>query len=74
MINTNVNENDIDKGSFDGHPAGYISLGDQDGEPTVFASTILGDNFVLNLFVKTNTNEHLDEVMNSFSLKSHSRE
>ena len=69
-VNTSVDENDIEKGTLDGYPAGYISLDSEDGESTVFATSILGDEYVLDLFVKANSKQRLDEIVNSFSLKS----
>ncbi len=70
MVNTSVAEDDINKGTFDGRPAGYISLGDQDGGSVILASSMLGDGYVLNLYIKADSEERLSEVMNSFSLKS----
>ena len=70
MINTSVDESGIEKGTLEGHPAGYITLDSQDGGSYVFASSILGDDYVLNLFVKADTQERLDQIMDSFSLKS----
>ena len=68
-IDTSVAEEDIEKGTFDGCPAGYITLDSQDGGSFAFASSILGDGYVLNLFVKANAKERLDELVNSLSLK-----
>ena len=70
LINTSVAEKDIDKGSIDGHSAGYIYLDNPNDKSVVFASSILGDDYVLNLFVKANTQERLDKVVKSLTLKS----
>lgn len=70
FVNTSVDESGIDKGTFQGYPAGYITLDTQDSGTVIFASTILGDEYVLSVFVKADTKDRLDAVVDSLKLNS----
>ena len=65
----NISEPQIIKGTFDGCPAGYITLGSQDGTSYVFGLSTLGDDFVLDCFVQSKSKETVEEVGSSLSLR-----
>lgn len=68
-VNTTIKEEDIDKGTFDGCPAGYVWLGSEDKGSVVLCSSMLGKDYVLYIIVEADTNEKIEKILDSLSLK-----
>lgn len=68
-VNTSITEDDIDKGTFDGCPVGYIWLGSEDKGSVILCSSMLGKGYVLNIIIKADTNKKVETVLDSLSLK-----
>ena len=69
LVNTDITERDIEKGTFDGRPAGYISLEDQKSKTYIFCSTIIDEDYVLNILIKADANSKIEPVITSLALK-----
>lgn len=68
-VNTTIAEEDIDKGTFDGCPAGYVWLGSEDKGSVILCSSMLGKGYVLYIIIQADTNEKAESVLESLSLK-----
>lgn len=69
QVNTSITEDDMEKGTFDGCPAGYVVLGSEESGSVILCSTMLGKGYVLNIIIKADTDEKVDSVLDSLSLK-----
>lgn len=69
QVNTTITEEDIDKGTFDGCPAGYVWLGSEDKGSVILCSAMLGKGYVFYIIIQADTNEKVESVLDSLSLK-----
>ena len=68
-VKTSITEDDIDKGTFDGCPAGYVWLGSEESGSVILCSTMLGKGYVFYIIVQADTYKKVESIMDSLSLK-----
>lgn len=66
---TSFAESDIEKADMNGHPAGYISFSNQSNDAFYFVSSIVGDNYAIDIYIRANSEEAEHKVLDSFTVK-----
>ncbi len=66
---TSFTESDIEKATKDGHPSGYIYLSTQNRDTHAFVNSIIGGDYIINLYIKATSEDGMYKVLDSFSVK-----
>jgi hypothetical protein len=66
---TSFAESDIGKADMSGHPAGYIYFSNQSNDAFYFVSSVVGDNYVVDIYIRANSEEAEHKALDSFTVK-----